>query len=139
VTYAPPPLEGWDEVYGHVANLRLRLEQAFAPETSVDGSECAIASAGHCAAAAAIVHQTIGGLMVSAVVNGTSHWFNRFYLREGVFDVDITGDQFGYEAIRVARKNGLFEGTRERADAEVNEDTWRRAMLLATRAGLPPW
>lgn len=116
--------------------LRARLEPAFAKDTAAIGFPAATPSAGHCAAVATIFQREHGGLLVSANVNGMSHWFNRFPAGTDWLDVDITGDQFGRSKIQIAPSNTLYEGTRIRSPSEVNGETIFRAILLANRAGI---
>jgi hypothetical protein len=115
-------------------HLRGQLARAFRADTALPGSIGDVPSAGHCAAVAAIVHTELGGGLVSAIVDGQSHWFNRLELDGREFDVDLTGDQFGGDAVRVARKGSLYPGTRERTIRELNEETLLRASTLARRA-----
>jgi hypothetical protein len=118
--------------------LRATLEPAFSretasPETSAVGKP---PSAGHCAAVAAIVWQRLGGELVSARVQGESHWFNRVKIGERVIDVDLTGDQFGLPVVRVGEPGRLHPGTRVRMPSELRDETIQRAILLARKAGL---
>jgi hypothetical protein len=85
---------------------------------------------------AAIVHREFGGELVSTMVSGISHWFNRFTINGTTVDVDITGDQFGFSAVRMAEQDQLFGGTRIRQPGELNDETRRRSALLAQRAGI---
>jgi hypothetical protein len=124
------------ELLAKLEALRTKLEVAFGPDTALGPYNPQLPSTGHCAAVAAIVESQLGGTFASATVGGISHWFNRFALEGGVVDVDITGDQFGHERIRIANKGTLFQGTRERKMTELNEETRKRSRLLAERAGL---
>jgi hypothetical protein len=116
--------------------LRSKLEAAFNPDTAVPGTISNVPSAGHCAAVASIVHRQLGGQLVSTMVSGISHWFNRFEICGKVVDVDITGDQFGFPAIRIAGEGELFSGTRVRQPKELHSETLRRSSTLAQRAGI---
>jgi hypothetical protein len=116
--------------------LRWKLDRAFRPDTAAAGSHGPTASAGHCAAVAYIVREMFRGAYVSASVDGQSHWFNRIETGDGVFDVDLTGDQFGRNAVQVAPSGTLYDGTRERAPSELRSETIARGELLAQRAGL---
>lgn len=53
-----------------------------------------------------------------------------------MIDVDLTGDQFGLEAVRFGEPGSLWANTRPRAPHELREETVRRAILLAEKAGL---
>ena len=120
-----------------VANLRARLEPAFGPETATEPPVRPLsASAGQCGAVATIVREMLGGQLVSADVDAQSHWFNRIPVAGDVFDVDLTGDQFGLPPVQLARGGRLYSGSRVRHLDEVDQNTRRRAMLLARRAGV---
>lgn len=122
------------------------IEPYFAPDTAAGGwQDDAIPSAGHCAALSAIIYHDLVDfvrdlegriLCASAVVNGGSHWFNRFEILGEAWDVDLTGDQFGLPPVQVAKAGSLYEGTRVREFSELNEETLQRAALLAERAGI---
>ena len=128
------------EVENFIAGLRqirASLDPAFGPETAAPGTRSLVPSAGHCAAVSAILNSYFGGQLVSTVIDGTSHWFNRVFVDGHEFDVDITGDQFGYEPIRILPTGALFAKSRVRTFEELNEETRRRALRLAEKAGLP--
>lgn len=119
-----------------LAELRASVTRAFGSDTAAPGTCSPIASAGHCAAVAAVVHAELGGQFVSTVVDGQSHWFNRLEVGGRYFDADLTGDQFGFADIRVAGAGELFSLWRLRTPEQINDETLRRARLLAERAGL---
>lgn len=119
-----------------LTELRSRLEASFGLDTAAPGTISAIPSAGHCAAVAAIVYSEFGGELVSTFVRGQSHWFNRLRVGRRVFDVDLTGDQFGFDDVRVDTANGLFPTVRLRSCEQLNEETLLRALRLAERAEL---
>jgi len=116
--------------------LRACLERAFSPETAQLGSSSSVPSAGQCAAVAVIVQEILGGQMVSARVNGFSHWFNRLPTLEGEIDLDITADQFGHSPILTSRAGDLYPETRVRKAAEVAAETRARSDLLKQRSGV---
>ncbi|MEW5863234.1 MAG: hypothetical protein AB1773_06510 [Pseudomonadota bacterium] len=118
--------------------LRTILEVAFSRETASPGTETQgrPPSAGQCAAVSVIVWDRFGGEFVSATVQGQSHWFNRLNIGGRVIDVDLTGDQFGLKAVRFGKPGSLWAGTRLRTAQELREETVRRAILLAEKAGL---
>jgi hypothetical protein len=125
-----------DDLSRELKTLRAQLEPAFGPETAIPGTKGTVPSAGHCAVVAAIIHDKLGGTFVSAMVSGISHWFNRFVIDGHIVDVDITGDQFGHQPIRIESMGQLFPGTRERKPTELNEETRQRSADLAARAGI---
>ena len=116
--------------------IRAALETAFRADTAVGGVAGATPSAGHCAAVSVIVRRILGGEHASAIVRGQSHWFNRVELCGLILDVDLTGDQFGLPAVQVSHPGEMYYGTRTRSDGDVNDDTRRRADMLAARACL---
>jgi FMN phosphatase YigB (HAD superfamily) len=116
--------------------VRQRLEPAFAPDTAFIGSTGITPSAGHCAAVAAIVHRQLGGELLSTNIDGESHWFNRLEAPAGVWDVDLTGDQFGRPPVQAAPAGELYVPIRVRPFSDLRSETLERAARLATRAGL---
>lgn len=120
-------------LYAKLAEIRKALEPAWSGATGfVEPWPLAPRSAGQCAVSAAIVKSMLGGTFLSAPKGPISHWFNRV---DG-YDVDITGDQFGVPAIQITdTPYGLYECTRERLEG-LNEETLKRAILLARQAGL---
>jgi hypothetical protein len=125
-----------DRLQTTLLKLRARLEQSFSRDTALDSQQSDVPSAGHCAAAAAIVWEMLGGSLVSANIKGFSHWFNRVQIDNHALDLDLTGDQFGYPAIQIKPAEELYPCTRERSPEELNDETLYRAALLARRAGL---
>ena len=119
-----------------LAQLRARLARAFSGDTAAAGTVSRIPSAGHCAAVAAVVRAEFGGQFLSTIVDAQSHWFNRIDVGGQSFDVDLTGDQFGLDAIRIARAGELFLSSRVRSVEQLNDETLRRARLLASRSGI---
>jgi hypothetical protein len=121
-----------------LAQLRARLEPFFGSDTAAPGTNSSIPSAGHCAAVAAIVQAELGGDFVSSIVEGQSHWFNRLEIDKRLCDADITGDQFvGNAPVRIVPAGELYDPTRLRTAEQLNDETLRRAILLAKRARLP--
>ena len=115
--------------------LRGRFELAFRPDTAAPGLGGSIPSAGQCAATSIVVQSIVGGKLASATVGGISHWFNRVPFRNRILDIDLTADQFGNKAVRIADANQLYKGTRERSMQDLTIETLLRATLLAHRAG----
>ena len=127
------------DLWALARDLRWKLETRFNLDTAAPGTDWSLAraSAGHCAAVAVVVSTFYGGTYVSAVVDGVSHWFNRIETDEGLVDLDLTGDQFGREPVRMEAAGHLFPGTRERDPSSLNENTLSRARLLASRLVRP--
>ena len=122
------------DVSRELERLRHALDRAFSPETALEGTQRRVASSGHCAAVAAIVLDRFGGYLVSTRLQGESHWFNRIRMGDSNVDVDLTGDQFGQPAIQTAPAGRLYPECRLRDPSELNQETRRRARLLAALA-----
>src|SRR5438105_1385155 len=120
-----------DALLRQIREIRWRVEPHFQPDTAAQGFAGTSPSTGHCAAVATIVHEQLGGDFVSAIVDGASHWFNRFTTSIGTLDIDVTADQFGKRPIEVAEAGKLHVGTRIRVFSELNRETLQRALLLA--------
>jgi len=118
-----------------LADLRARLERAFNRDTAAPGFAGHAQSTGHCAAVSVIVSKLLGAAMVSTKIHGQSHWFNRIEVGAEQYDLDLTGDQYGFPPVQYACAEKLYPTTRVRSREDVNADTLRRARLLATRAG----
>lgn len=117
----------------HLETIRAGLNAVFSDDTALAGSARSTPSAGHCAAVADIIFRQFGGELMSAKVNGESHWFNRIQLDGEIADVDLTGDQFGRSSVQVGPAGGLYLGTRVRTEEELNEETLQRAAILENR------
>jgi hypothetical protein len=128
-------VDSLDDLQTQAMRIRTQLEPAFRPETAVSGSHRRTLSAGQCAAAAAIVLDKLGGIFVSAIIDNESHWFNRIAIGDHLYDVDITGDQFGRAPVQIAPQGTLYDGTRPRRFEDLNEETRQRAASLAQTAG----
>lgn len=114
--------------------LRRKLELAFSPESTRQFSPL-LPSTGHCAAVALMIHHMMDADMMSTHVGGASHWFNRVKLdNESWVDVDLTGDQFGFESCRVSNINEpLYNDSRLRIMDEVLKETINRSIVLRVR------
>ena len=117
--------------------LRSVLETAFSTGTAQPGTRAAQhSSAGHCAAVSVIVHDRFGGELLSTSVAGRSHWFNRLRIGTELVDVDLTGDQFGFAAVRAVPAGELHTDVRHRSIDQLQVETLIRAAALAGRAQL---
>lgn len=121
-------------LYRRMLDLRSRLERGFTPETAAEAFEGFGPSTGQCAATALVAHEVLGGELVSASVHDQSHWFNRVWFSNRWWDVDLTGDQFGYPSVQIVEADRLYSGSKLREASEVNGETLRRAVTLAERA-----
>jgi hypothetical protein len=119
-----------------LADLRAQLERAFSPDTAAPGFAGHAQSTGHCAAVSVIVSNLLGAAMVSTKIHGQSHWFNRIAIGAERYDIDLTGDQYGFPPVQYAHAEKLYPATKVRSREEVNAETLQRAKLLAMRAGL---
>ena len=77
-----------DRLRTELLELRAQLDKDFSSDTALNGLQSDVPSSGHCAAAAAIVWKTLGGSLVSANVNGISHWFNHVQIDDKLLDLD---------------------------------------------------
>lgn len=90
-------------------------------------------SRGQCASTAVMIWLMWGGKLVSTRFNGQSHWFNRLEWEGVEYDVDLTGDQFGFEAIQILPAGKLYDEVRQRTITEADRDTISRACILQGR------
>ncbi len=116
----------------HAMCLRNLLAPTFSADTAARGETGVTPSFGHCAAVALVVQESMGGQLVSASVNGVSHWFNRIC----GYDVDLTADQFGGPIVLVAPEGTAYGEARVRDQRDVRAETHARAEILARKAGL---
>jgi hypothetical protein len=124
------------EILRVACEIRRNVEPYFWPEGSEQGVSDSTPSSGYCAAVSVLTHARLGGDFVSAIVDSGSHWFNRIETIDGTIDIDLTADQFGRDPIAVDAAGQLYEGTRVRADRELNIETLQRALILARRADM---
>lgn len=122
-------------------DLRQALGNAFGRDTAWDAAAYRGGADGHCAAVAAIVWMLLGGELMSTASETVAHWYNRLTVRrddgaEGFVDLDLTGDQFGYAAVRLSFQQVLYEDGRQRTGADLADETLGRARRLAQRAAL---
>lgn len=125
-----------DALLEMLGSLRKQLERAFRPDTAAQGFPGATPSTGHCAAVATIIYELLGGEMLSALVEGHSHWLNRISASGKAMDVDLTGDQFGQSPILIEESGRLYFDARVREASELTDETLVRARRLAERAEL---
>ena len=116
-----------------------RQALVFSKDTAYSPDEWKGGSDGHCAVVALLARHRFGGDLVSAEINNQSHWHNLFWWNEGFpVCVDLTGDQFGRDAIQVRFANPawIYERTRARDVSEVDAKTKSRAAKLNSRSGV---
>ena len=119
-----------------VQNLRKCLEPVFTSDTGRHSEEVVIPSTGHCAAVALIANIMFKGQLISATVQKESHWFNRIEIDGLWYDVDLTGDQFGFPPVQIKTAQRLYGKSKVRSWKEVTWETAVRAYILAERADL---
>jgi hypothetical protein len=119
-----------------LAKLRQRLEQQFMPDTAYPGTVSPIPSAGHCAVVSVITMLKLGGGLASTTVQGESHWFNRLSDGRQLWDVDLTGDQFGLPPVQVEPTGSLYPNATSQTFDALNIETLARALRLAARADM---
>lgn len=77
------------------------------------------------------------GKYVSTKLEPVSHWYARIQLEDGsLVDVDLTGDQFGHEPVRIKPAGKLYPDSRERAFTEINEQTLERFLLFMNKLNI---
>lgn len=104
-------IETASELSAFALDLRNRLETAFSEETRNPGAPNNPPSTGHCLAVAVLVQRLLPENEVTLMVTsafGGNHYFNRVVTSEGVFDVDLTGDQFGLSPVQVSDELYMF-------------------------------
>ena len=109
------PYQNMSETY--LTTIRNRLEKGFIPS-----------SAGYCAATTIILNVLLDAHFFSTYVNGESHWFSRI---DGYFDVDLTGDQFGFSKIQITKAGHLYPNSKKREKYHLRRITCEKAYLLA--------
>jgi hypothetical protein len=101
--------------------IRNRLERGFRPS-----------SAGYCAATAIILNVLYGASFYSTYIDGVSHWVSRL---DG-FDIDLTGDQFGFDKIQIVKAGYLYPNLQKREKYHIRKDTAYKAYDLAVRCNM---
>ena len=114
--------------------LRNLFDRVFSPETALPGSAKTPASSGHCAAVSYLLWAATEAGLVSTRDLAVSHWFNRFKVKHETFDVDLTGDQFGYDPVRVAPSGSFHYLISPRNEYQIDEETHNRSLLLISRS-----
>lgn len=105
--------------------VRRILDKIFAPETQSKGTHSHIPSAGHCAITALLLQSKFQGQLVSAKVQGVSHWYNNL---DGIY-VDLTGDQFGFPKVQISDRE-IYPDTKVRNLAEITPETFLRYSIF---------
>lgn len=117
----------------HLRVFRAQLDNAFSKTTAHPLADYNCKSAGHCAVVSKLLYDWYGADMVSAIVNGNSHWFNRVLIGGDTCDVDLTGDQFGFDSVQVAAPGRLYPNTRLRKNEEICSETMSRYNIFVNR------
>lgn len=128
-----------DYLKSRYAKLREEILPHLSQETCYGTFDPECPTSGHCAVIAAIVNAPRAGRFVSTTMeNGDSHWYSRVYDYEQFWYVDLTGDQYGFPEVQFT-KNAPYPNSRFREDSELNEETRKRAKILAERCGYGYW
>ena len=111
-------MDDMDKVFDRVDIVHLltvvRSLYVFNKDTCYGKYNEAIPSTGHCVMSALYLYEIFDGHVMSSKVNNVSHWFNRIGWGGKIYDIDLTGDQFGFDEIMVRRINdgaGLYGGS----------------------------
>lgn len=114
-----------------IYKLRKVLEKYFSAETSLSPETWKGGSEGHCVMVSMVLATMFDGKYISTKLEPVSHWYSRVELEDGsVVDVDLTGDQFGHEPVRIKPAGELYSDSRERAFTEINEQTLKRFFVI---------
>lgn len=121
----------------YLKSFREQLEPHFNADTSNDFEGYRGGSHGHCVMVSMLLHALFDAEYVSTKLEETSHWFSRFRTEDGkAFDVDLTGDQFGHEKIRVKPAGELYPDVRVRTFDDINHETRVRFAQFVNRIDL---
>jgi len=93
------------DIASELLPLRQAMDEVFSCSTAFGDCHPEAPSAGHCMLASMVVQDLFGGKIVGGTVNEIPHYWNRI----GRVDVDVTGDQFGFEGVRV-KQGALHRG-----------------------------
>ena len=100
------------------------IEPGFSADSSFDKKNYKGGSFGHCTIVSMFLYSYFGGQLVSTKSEGISHWYNRLALLDNsLVDVDLTGDQFGHEAVRIVPAEQLYKKSKIRKPIEINAET----------------
>lgn len=108
-----------------IYQIRQYVSWGWCNETVSGPDGDAMDSYGQCAVTALWVLERYGGSLVSARVNGVSHWYN---YTENLY-VDLTGDQFGYPEIQISN-DPIYPNSKFRSFDEIDGATWNRYQIL---------
>jgi len=124
------------EIMLYLRFLRFVLERAFSKETANPTHyNSRVPSSGHADAVSCVLASQLDATVRVTLVDGKEHFFNRFFYQGSFYDVDLTGDQFGFEKVRCDKEGFILQNSREVASSDISTDTKRRARILARKAG----
>jgi hypothetical protein len=110
--------------------LRKILDGCFDSSIRHPGFDDKPPSRGCCAVVAVMLHELCGWDIVTCKVGTISHWLNRFTSGKKTTYIDLTADQFGYDAIVVSDELP-YPATRPRKYAKkIGKDLDRRVDIL---------
>ncbi len=117
-----------------LSQLRNYLELYFKSDTSNNPSLYKGGSHGHCVMVSMLLHKLFDAKFLSTKFEETSHWFSRLTLHDGkLADVDLTGDQFGHDKVRIKSINELYSDAQIRNSREINSETQSRFATFLSR------
>jgi hypothetical protein len=89
------------ETKKQLKDLRSAMDQIWACSTAFGDCkvDIGLGASGHCMMAAMVIQDLFGGHVMSGTVKEIPHYWNRL----GAYEIDLTGDQFGYAPLRVKK------------------------------------
>ena len=105
------------------------MNVVFACDTAYGDCHPDNAVSGHCMLSAMVVQDLLGGKILGGQIGEIPHYWNRV----GVYEVDLTGDQFGFAGVRI--KRGRLHPSRQfyRAPGQVLDQPFNRNVLRLHR------
>lgn len=105
-------------------NIRFKTTKIFNSKTAMGTWNPNKPSAGHCDVVAMLLQSIYGGKLVTTTINKIDHWFNKI----GNQYVDLTGDQFGLNPVRIW--DNKTEEFKVKKQKEISSKTKKRYELF---------